>query len=259
MKPELSEQNIIFSASLFIALILHISIVIAVIYLPSISQEKARKTIPVVLIAAGSKASNASQPTKNTAENSAAANAFLSTLETSTFETAIESPHSNNHLSTGKTNTPSQNLLTTPDLPQISSTKQLKTTSAKRARQGMLDLFKQQTPEQVKQVSTKNYEHLSDYELSLRSMLSRAVLYDHYHKFIAAKGKDSVNFEITLSLFQNGAIKKAIVSRSSGIAEIDRLAQMTAYDVSPYPRPPKEDEQTGFKYSISITYQPPTQ
>ena len=70
-----------------------------------------------------------------------------------------------------------------------------------------------------------------------------------------AKDNNEINFEVTLILHPSGAIKNAVISRSSGIIEIDALAKQNAFKASPYPRPPAEDMQNGFRYAISITHQ----
>ena len=119
----------------------------------------------------------------------------------------------------------------------------------------MMNIFKQRKiTGEIEQISTTDYKELSDYEISLRSILSRAVLYDEFHRFIKAKDNKEINFEVTLILHPSGAIKNAVISRSSGIKEIDTLAKQNAFKASPYPRPPIEDIQKGYKYAISITH-----
>jgi len=258
MKSEPSEQLISISIAICAAICLHILIVLAITHLLPQPTDKEYRTVPTVTISKGSRASIAMQQAQSKSTNSAAANAYLASLEASTF-TAQERNKQKRHTSkAGNTNNPPQNELLAPEFPSRNTNKQSQTSRAKRANQGMVNIFKKQkTTAQVQQISTKQHKELTDYEISLRSILSRAVFYDQFHKFIEAKGKNNkeVNFEVTLILLPNGAIKNAKITRSSGIKEIDILAKQNAYKASPYPRPPAKDMQKGFRYSIAITHQ----
>jgi len=258
MKPEPSEQLISISIAICAAICLHILTVLAITQILSQPTDKKYRTVPTVTISTGSRASIAMQQAQSNTSNAAAANAYLASLEASTFTVQEQNKQKKHTSKTSNTDNPLQSKLLSPEFLSMNTNKQSQTSRAKRANQGIMNIFKKQnTPAQVQQISTKQHKELTDYEISLRSILSRAVFYDQFHKFIKAKGKDNreVNFEITLILLPNGAIKNAKISRSSGIKEIDILAKQNAYNASPYPRPPAEDMQKGFRYSIAITHQ----
>ena len=258
MKPEPSEQLISISIAICAAICLHILTVLVITHILSQPTDKEYRTVPTVTISTGSRASIAMQQAQSQTANSAAANAYLASLEASKFTVQEQNKQKKHSSKTNNTKNPPQNKPLSPEFPSMSTNKQSQTSRAKRANQGIMNIFKKQnTTAQVQQISTKQHKELTDYEISLRSILSRAVFYDQFHKFIKAKGKDNreVNFEITLILLPNGAIKNAKITRSSGIKEIDILAKQNAYNASPYPRPPAEDMQKGFTYSISITHQ----
>lgn len=238
------------------ALLLHILLLLALSYLPIINKEELRRTVPTVTITAGSKASINSQQSQMESANATAANAYLATLETSIFKVQHEKSRKKNTPQKAAHN-PQPSILNQAEKPPTkNSNNQTQTSRARRANQGMMNIFKQKKiTGETTQISTIKHKELSDYEISLRSILSRAVLYDQFHRFIKAKNDNEINFEVTLILHPSGAIKNAIISHSSGIMEIDALAKQNAFKASPYPRPPSEDMQKGFKYAISITHQ----
>ncbi|KZZ30534.1 hypothetical protein A3755_13810 [Oleiphilus sp. HI0085] len=111
-------------------------------------------------------------------------------------------------------------------------------------------------PSQTKQVSSKELEQLSDYEILLLSALRKDSLYDPFHAVMNTHKRKEVAYTITLRLFPNGAIKNALIKEPSGIMKIDELALQAAYRASPFPTPPHEDIQKGYKYDIPfIIYQ----
>mgnify|MGYP000314727716 CR=1 FL=1 len=240
------------------ALLLHILLLLAFAYFPITTEEELLRTVPTVTITTGSKASTDSQHSPTQSANTAAANAYLATLEASTFKVQQDQKQNRKTDNSRKqlyTNQPKEQPRSEKP-PTKSRTSQSQKSRAKKANQGMMNIFKQkEITGEVEQISTTEHKELSDYEISLRSILSRAVLYDQFHKFIRAKDDNEINFEVTLILHPSGAIKNAIISRSSGIIEIDALAKQNAFKASPYPRPPAEDMQNGFRYAISITHQ----
>ena len=258
MKQENPKQPTSIFFAIGTALLLHIFLLLALSHLPIVTKEELLRTVPTVTITAGSIASTDSQQSQIQSANTVAANAYLATLKASTFqvqqEQKLNRERSAQRKQTSTSQAKTQNQTEKP--PTKSLTRQSQTSRAQRANQGMMNIFKQKKiTGETTQISTKEHKELSDYELSLRSILSRAVLYDQFHKFIRAKNDNEINFEVTLILHPSGAIKNAVISRSSGIKEIDTLAKQNAFKASPYPRPPAEDMQNGFRYAISITHQ----
>jgi TonB family protein len=236
------------------ALLLHIIILLALSYLPITSEEEPQRTVPTVTITNGSRASINSQESQLTSANASAANSYLATLEASTFKAQQEKTRERNNQRKATQKQQRQPLNQTQEPPTTSSNKKSQSSRAQKANQGMINIFKQKKiTGETTQVSTTEYKELSNYEISLRSILSRAVFYDDFHRFMKAKDGNEINFEVTLILHPSGAIKNAIISRSGGIEEIDKLAKQVAFKASPYPRPPAEDMQNGFRYTIPIT------
>lgn len=107
---------------------------------------------------------------------------------------------------------------------------------------------------EIRQVSTKSLNELSDYEIQLLQRLARNELYDSFHRVMDRFNQDTVGYTISLILFPNGAIKNAQIKESSSIPEIDQLAIKSAYQASPFPKPPGKDINFDFKYDIPIIY-----
>jgi hypothetical protein len=256
--PKMMQQKIQQQASIFFAigaaLLLHIFLLLALSFFPITNEEEPQRTVPTVTITHGARASFNSQQSQSESANSSAANAYLATLEASKFKVQQEQNRAKRNR--GKAlHKPQRQQLKQPEKPSTTnSNNQSQNSRARKANQGMMNIFKQKkiTGEKTQISTTKNKE-LSDYEISLISILSRAVLYDEFHNFMKAKDGNEINFEVTLILFPSGAIKNAIISRSSGIVEIDALAKQVAFKVSPYPRPPAEDMQNGLRYTIPLT------
>jgi TonB family protein len=237
------------------ALLLHILLLLALSYIPVINIEELPRTVPTVTIKTGSKASFASQQSQIESSNTAAANAYLATLEASSFKVQQAKNYKKNTQDNNATHKPQPSPLKLAEKPPTKNTQsQSQTSRAQKANQGMMNIFKQKKiTGKTTQISTIEHKELSDYEISLISILSRAVLYDEFHRFMKAKNGNEINFEVTLILHPSGAIKNAIISRSSGILEIDKLAKQVAFKVSPYPIPPTKDMQNGFRYTIPLT------
>lgn len=259
MKQEHSEHQTGIYFAIGAALLLHILLLLALLYLPIITEEALHRTVPTVTITIGSRASNTHQQSKTQSSNTKAANAYLAILEAASFKVQQNQKH-DKKIQQKKTSTPQPNTKNQTEKPPTKSlTSQDQISRAQKANQGMMNIFKQkkitEKTEKTEKISTTANKELSNYEISLRSILSRAVLYDEFHRFTKAKDNNDINLEVTLILHPSGAIKNAVISHSSGIIEIDALAKQNAFKASPYPRPPTEDMQKGFRYAISITHQ----
>jgi TonB family protein len=128
-----------------------------------------------------------------------------------------------------------------------------------KAGRNLKELFSNQrvteTQAEVKQLSTKNTQELSEYQQTLIRHMVRAELYDQFHQYLINKEEQRIDYEIELRLMNNGAIRSARIVSSSGFTKLDELAITTAYNASPYPRPPRKDATKGYRYTIPVGYQ----
>jgi len=247
-----------FCIAIFGAILLHsaFAILINIFAFPSFDQES--KTIPILLISADHKSSIASKQNLSKAQNAQAAREYLASISQSTFQRKTNTKHDTTNQQTIQ-NTQTTNTSTqAPNFPSIGTPAKTQNTNAQHTLQGLQNIFSMQTNKQSssrKQISTKAIEKLSSYEVTLLNRLAQDDLYDPYHDIMEANNKRQINYIISLILFPNGAIKSAHLKSPSGIKEIDNLAKSIAYRASPYPRPPKEDFQKGYRYDIPIIYQ----
>jgi len=129
-----------------------------------------------------------------------------------------------------------------------------------RANQGLKSLFKttdqeNQAQPQVTQISTREAEQLSTYQLTLIQHLSKAQLYDQFNRYMSQTGKKAISFEVSIKLFASGAISFASLSQSTGNDTLDQLAINAVYNASPYPAPPANDASKGFRYLVPMRYE----
>ena len=96
---------------------------------------------------------------------------------------------------------------------------------------------------------------LSEYETKLFEKLTNPEFHDRLYPIIS-KLRESKILTLELILFSNGSLKNALVKKSSGHKILDQAVRRIALDASPYPPPPKEDKSQGFKYRVSIRYNP---
>jgi len=245
--------------AIFTAITLHSGAVALLTILDlSIIVEK-EKTIPITLVSANRHSSTSQTQNLSKSDNTQAARAYLATLNESSFQKETTFKQQSNSGKKYTLNKKSQHNTLAPDFPTIGTITRTQSTASKQTLQGLQNIFakkhfKSQNTRQ--QISTKAIEQLSDYELELLNKLARDELYDPFHEVMKAKNKDRVDYVITLTLFSNGAIKSARIKSKSGIEEIDKLAKQTAFRASPFPAPPQQDLNNGYKYDIPIIYQP---
>jgi TonB family protein len=240
--------------SLFGSVIFH-SLLLLFIFLSFPKIEKSHKTIPLQLIQNERQGSPTSPDQMSRSENALAAQEFLRTLNEATFEQLIQK---NTH--TSKAKEPSHSPFR-PEAPQESSDMtlpRLPKNNQSNLFEGLQNIFSRNsdssTQNEIRQISTKSLDELSDYEVLLLQRLARNELYDDFHKIMIHHNQDQVDYTVSLFLFPNGAIKNARIKESSNIADIDRLAIQAAFQASPYPKPPQEDINTGLRYDIPIIY-----
>lgn len=190
-------------------------------------------------------------------ENALAAQEFLRTLNESTFEKLIRD---NTQKSTKKSPSNSETKQSFQDEnPFIEQPIFKQNNNASNALQGIQNIFSRKTNQhatqnRTQQISTQSLEELNEYEIKLLQKLAKDGKYDAFYPVMKKNKQDKISFTITLQLFPNGAIKNAQIRNSSNIEEIDKLAISLAFYASPYPKPPKEDINIGFKYNIPIIY-----
>lgn len=243
------------SLAVFIAILIHTVIAIALYWLSPTLFEIQEKTIPFQLISS-SKSSLSSNASKlSSEENARAAQEYLATLNQSHFtqsskrDTSKKANHNQDIQKQTQENTPAKNQ-------QRQSEQLFKSSNPSKAISGLQDIFSQRSlatqSSSAKQLSTKDIEQLNEYEILLLNTLNKGALYDAFHEVMQENKREEVTYTITLYLFPNGAIKNASIQQASGIKEIDELAIQAAYQASPYPTPPRDDIQKGYKYHIPM-------
>lgn len=155
--------------------------------------------------------------------------------------------------------TPQKTLLPTHHSAEIQTPKLPTQSRRQQSNNGIKNLFTQttqKTEHQIQQVNTQEADKLSPYEeLLIQHMVVRPRLYDQFHQIMMQANLEEIGYEIKISLFANGAIRNAKISKKSSIKEIDTLAITSAYNASPFPRPPAKDISRNYQYTIPIFYQ----
>ena len=240
-------QTLRLSLAAFAAIVIHTFIIILIHWFEIPLIEIREKTIPFKLISPSSNAATTQTSSLSPADNARAAQEYLRTLNQSQFKQATERDN--------KT-APFSNRVKPSPLAQKNQAQQR--TAQSNAINDLQGIFSRETPNvkttSVKQISNKELEQLSDYEVLLLKALAKESLYDRFHEVMNANKRKEVRYSITLNLFPNGAIKNASIREPSGLAAIDELAIQAAYLASPFPMPPRDDIQRGYKYHIPIIY-----
>jgi outer membrane biosynthesis protein TonB len=252
-----SNQSLRLSLAAFAAILIHTILALLIYWLDISFLETKEKTIPFKLVSAD-RSSQFSSSSLSAEENSRAAQEYLATLNQSQFKSDTQTKRDS---SSKGSLSPNQNAVkklsdkhTRLDSPAFRGS------NPSTAIHGLQNIFSRDKqslkPSQTKQVSSKELEQLSDYEILLLSALRKDSLYDPFHAVMNTHKRKEVAYTITLRLFPNGAIKNALIKEPSGIMKIDELALQAAYRASPFPTPPHEDIQKGYKYDIPfIIYQ----
>lgn len=246
-----------FFIALFSSAISH-SLILLLVFILTPDFELERKTIPFQLVSNDKLGQLSNSPQLSKSANTLAAQEFLRTLNESSFEQLIrentqDSNQTQEPQSPFKQDMPSDNF-------RVEQPTFQKHSNSKSAFQGLQDIFtkkefKQNIKSNIQQISTKNLQQLTQYEIQLIRIMAQKGLYDEFHPVMAKNKQTNIEYIITLHLFPNGAVKNASIRQSSNIKEIDRLAVKTAYLASPFPKPPSKDINKSFKYDIPIIYQ----
>jgi TonB family protein len=249
-----NNQTLQLSIAAFIAIVFH-ALLAMLISLSGISfLDDKEKTIPFRLISADKSSQIANAQVLSAEENAQAAQQYLATLNQARYTTNTADKGAK---STGnnKQNKPSEKNKKS----EFNNTQLLRGSNSSTAIHGLQNIFAKKSLQanntHIEQISSKEAEALSNYEIELLNTLAKDSLYDPFHKIMEESQRKSIAFTVTLSLFPNGAIKNANIKQTSGIHSIDQLAIQTAYRASPFPPPPRDDIQKGYRYDIPIIYQ----
>lgn len=239
-------QSSNFLAALFLACAIHGLLAALLLITPPLIPERQDKSIPVLLVSSQKAAikQQTSQSQPNRVEER------ITTQGLSDF-TEIQS-------TTDKITSPVRKLTDAPELPSFSSPSRKQANRSQKNSSGIKELFSQDktsVANHIQQLSNSDLPPLSNYELSLLQKLAVNELYNDYPKVLENNKKDRIDFTIEMILFANGAIKTARIFKSSEIDAVDQLAIQTAYNASPFDRPPQKDSDKGFRYLIPISYQ----
>lgn len=249
-----NNQTLQLCIAAFIAIVIHATLII-LISLSGISfLEDKEKTIPFRLISADKSSQIANAQPLSAEENAKAAQQYLATLNQAQFNTNTTN---NGTKSTGNNRSSKQTEQNKKS--EFNSAQLLRGSNSNTAIHGLQNIFAKKSlsanKANIEQVSSKEAEALSNYEVELLNTLAKDSLYDPFHKIMEESQKERITFTVTLNLFPNGAIKNASIKQTSGIQSIDQLAIQTAYRASPFPPPPRDDIQKGYRYNIPIIYQ----
>lgn len=252
-----NNQTLRLSLAAFAAILVHTLIAILIHLLDISLIEIKEKTIPFKLISADKSSQVSTTSPLSAAENAQAAQEYLATLNRSQFKSTAHNKTDDTGQGKRKSTQQAQNTYTSKQAPQ--SNQAYKGSNPTTAIHGLQNIFSRSNTiansAQNKQISSKELEELSDYEILLLSALARDSLYDPFHEVMKENRRKEVSYTITLNLFPNGAIKNASIKRASGLKQIDELAIQAAFRASPFPTPPRDDIQKGYKYDIPIIYQ----
>ena len=248
--------------------------------LPKIEQ---KKTIPIQLVITSKTTSQSIKTQNSTPSNKPeedaqdilnkehqknAANKIITTSGTS--NTSISSSQDKSKERDSKT-TPTQTLkpikqenIFIPkiktDLPDVrlDIAKSSKSHAASKSFTDLSSLFSQQKDMEasVTQISSNpKLPQLSDYEQKLFAKLNTAKFHDQLHPIISQL-QSSKTLTLKLVLFSNGSLKNAFITETSNDKPLDKAVRRIALDASPYPTPPPEDKSIGYKYQVTIQYNP---
>jgi len=264
-----------------IAILFHTLLGILVFQLlPKIEQ---KKTIPIQLVIA-SKATSQSIKTRtstpsNRPEEDAQEILNKERRQDAARETITTSGTSNTSIAASKDNSKEIDTKTTPtqslkpikqenifipkiktDLPDVRQdiAKSSKSHAASKSFMELSSLFLQQKEMEasVTQISSNpKLPQLSDYEQKLFAKLNTAKFHDRLYPIISQL-KNSKTLTLKLVLFSNGSLKNAYITETSNNKPLDKAVRRIALDASPYPTPPATDKSIGFKYQVTIQYNP---
>ncbi len=252
-----NNQTLRLSLAAFVAILIHTAIALSIHFLDISLIEIKEKSIPFKLVSANRSSQFSTSSPLSPTDNARAAQEYLATLNQSQFKSTAD--NKSKHTGQGKRKSRQQSPITKTSKQAAQHNTAFQGSNPSTAISGLQNIFSRNSrpldSSQVKQVSSKALEALSDYEILLLNTLAKDSLYDPFHEVMKANKHKEVSYTITLSLFPNGAIKNASIKQPSGLQKIDELAIQAAFRASPFPTPPRDDIQRGYKYDIPIIYQ----
>jgi hypothetical protein len=230
-----------------IALSVHILIYTLLGLWPAPKQEITEKSIPVTLVSRAA----TSRESLSTTEQSTQEQAPSKTLATIS-ESRYEAPSSKEaDLTRNEENkVSSSNDTKMPSRSSLQNQNRANTASI-----GSIFQSKQGELKEEIVVSTKPVKHkMSDYEQSLLKHLLESKLYDQFNRYMLSSPTENISFQLELYLFANGAIRSAKLVEKDEDLDIDQLVVTATYNASPYPRPPSEDADKNYRYTVNMSY-----
>ena len=88
---------------------------------------------------------------------------------------------------------------------------------------------------EITRLSQEEMQKLSDYELKLWEQIAQAV---RYQEALAQLGQER-SLTLEMRIMDNGALRRARITASSGSDALDRIGHRAALSASPYPKPPE--------------------
>jgi len=268
------------SLAISFAILLHTILGIALFQiLPKI---ETNKTIPIQLTISSKASSSAIQTRANTASNKPEEtaeeilnkeklqNASKEIITTSSSSISSNYSAKEKAQSTDQKTTPDQSTASIKqenifipkiktDLPDVRRDIAIasKSQAASKSFTEISSLFQQQETETtIVQVSSNpELEKISAYEELLRKKLTHTKYQDQLYPIIS-KLNQSKLISLELVIFPNGSIRNVLIKTSSNDQKLDQAVRKIALDASPYPTPPEADKSFGYKYNISIKYEP---
>ena len=242
-----------------------------------------KKTIPIKLVIASNATSQSIKTQSSTPANKPEEDAQdilnKERLQNATQKIITTSGTSNTNISSSNDKSKERDSKTTPtqalkpikqenifipkiktDLPDVRQdiAKSSKSHAASKSFTELSSLFLQQKEMEssVTQISSDpKLPKLSDYEQKLFAKLNTAKFHDRLHPIISQL-KSSKTLTLKLVLFSKGSLKNAFITETSNDKPLDNAVRRIALDASPYPPPPPTDKSIGFKYKVTIQYNP---
>ncbi len=268
------------SLALSLAILFHI--ILGIILLKILPKIEVKRTIPIQLTVSSKASSSAIQTRANTASNKPKEsaeeilnkeklqNASKETITSTGSSSVSEYSAKEKSQSTDQKTTPNQSTESVKqenifipkiktDLPDVRRDIAIssKSQATSKSFTEISSLFQQQeTDATIAHISSDpELEKISPYEEHLYNKLTHTKYQDQLYPIIS-KLNQSKSITLELTIFPNGTIKNVRVKRSSNDQKLDQAVRKIALSASPYPIPPTSDKSFGYKYSVSIRYEP---
>lgn len=157
----------------------------------------------------------------------------------------------------GEPNRQNHRTETTPSEPSVAAEPSLNSTPAGASGPAA----PRETAQRNERTADPEEEKIDPYQLALsrhmlkpiRQVLRRGPMLDRWNDAVA-DGTSRITIE--LRLLSNGALREVRLMESSGNDVVDRVAVQSALAASPYPPPPSEERQNGFRFTLDLIMAP---